>query len=169
MNFRDSIRSVLIRELNALKRELEAYDDESDIWRTPAGISNSAGTLALHLAGNLQAFVGAVLGDSGYERDRQVEFSRRDVPLSELISELDRTILIVDSTLQTLPDDRLQDLFPLVFGAQQVGTADFLVHLSTHLSFHLGQVDYHRRLVTGNNLSIDPQAISDLASAATTG
>jgi len=168
MNSRDSIRSVLIRELNALQRELGTYEDESDIWQIPAGISNSAGTLALHLAGNLQSFVGSLLGGSDYVRDRQAEFSRRDVPLTEMISELDRTILAVDTTLKALSDEQLLEPFPLVFGKTIVSTADFLVHLSTHLAFHLGQIDYHRRLVTGDNQSIGPQAITELASATLT-
>lgn len=165
MNTHDSIQSLLIRELHTLQRELDAYEEESDIWKLPAGISNSAGTLALHLVGNLQAFVGASLGASDYERDREAEFSRRDVPRTEIIQEIERTLEIVDSTLGSLAVERLHQPFPVAFGETRVATGDFLVHLATHLAFHLGQIDYHRRLVTADDRTVGPLAISELASA----
>jgi len=158
----------MARELRALRRELEAYGEEADIWHLPAGISNSAGTLALHLVGNLQCYVGAGLGESGYVRDRQAEFSRRDVPLAEMIREIERTIAVVDTTLLALADEKLSKPFPLALGDIRVSTGEFLIHLSTHLAFHVGQVDYHRRLVTGDNTSIGPLAIPELATATTT-
>jgi uncharacterized damage-inducible protein DinB len=167
MNTPQSVRAILLRELKALKRELEAYPDERVIWSTPPGIANSAGTLALHLAGNLQAFIGAALGNSGYRRNRQAEFERREVPRAELLAEIDQAIEAVDSTLLRLDDDQLTAPFPIEFGTLHVTTGDFLVHLATHLAFHLGQVDYHRRLSTGDSRSVSPAAIAELASALT--
>ena len=161
----EQLNAVLQRELRALARELKAYPDEADIWREPEGITNSAGTLTLHLLGNLQHFVGAILGATGYQRDRQAEFERRDIPRSELLEEIERTLLVVTTTLTALAEERLGEPFPTPFGDTSVITGDFLIHLATHLAFHLGQVDYHRRLVTGRNDSISPQAISDLHSA----
>lgn len=164
MNIQESIRAVLLRELRCLQRQLEAYEHETDIWLIPAGISNSAGTLTLHLVGNLQAFVGAVLGGTGYIRDRDAEFAQRDIPRNELLQAIAETIAIVDRTFGRIPDDRLAEPYPVVFGQTQVNTADFLLHLTTHLAFHGGQVDYHRRLVTGENRSTAPIAIPELAS-----
>ena len=161
----ESIRAILVRELRTLQRELEAYEDESQIWALPPGITNSAGTLALHVAGNLQAFVGAVLGGSGYVRDRRAEFQRRDTPRAELLAEIDTTIQAVGAALATLPAEKLDEPFPLEFGDLQVVTGDFLCHLSAHLAFHVGQVDYHRRVVTGDSTSVAPVAIPELASA----
>ncbi len=168
MKFQESIRSVLVREPEALRRELKAYGEDEDIWRRPSGIGNSAGNLALHLAGNLQSFVGTTLGATDYVRDRQAEFSRRDVPRAEVVAEIEQTIAVIDETLSTLADERLSRPFPLAFGDTTVSTGDFLIHLSTHLAFHVGQVDYHRRLITGENESIGPLAIPALASARAT-
>ena len=165
MTLSQSVRSIVIRELRALQRELESYEDAEQIWQIPPGISNSAGTLALHLVGNLQAFIGAALGDTGYVRHRAAEFSRRNVPLAELQQEIAGTIQAVDSTLQAFSDQRFNELYPIALGPVKVETGDFLVHLVAHLAFHLGQVDYHRRLVTGDNRSIGPLALPELASS----
>jgi len=58
---------ILVRDLNAVRRELEAYPDEQSVWALPPGVTNSGGTLAMHIAGNVQHFIGAVLGGSGYK------------------------------------------------------------------------------------------------------
>lgn len=165
MKVQASIRAILLRELRALQREVEAFENEESLWAVPPGIANSTGTLVLHLAGNLQSFVGSVLGDSGYVRDRQAEFERRGVSRTELLTEIENTIQVVDATLTALPEDRLSETFPFGFGDLQVTTGDFLIHLTTHLAFHVGQIDYHRRLTTGDPSSIGPVAIPQLASA----
>lgn len=162
------IRGVLTRDLRALQRELEAYPAESQIWEIAAGISNSAGSLTLHLTGNLQSFIGATLGGTDYVRDRPAEFSLRDVARAEMIRRIQQTIAVVDDILRGLPDESLGQPFPVDFGGTRVSTLDFLIHLSTHLAFHLGQVDYHRRLVTGDNQSVGAVAIPELASVRAT-
>jgi hypothetical protein len=85
-----AIAAIISRELSALERELNAYQTEEQVWALPPGLPNSGGTLALHAAGNLQHFVGAVMGGSSYVRDRDAEFQRRHVARSELIEELRR-------------------------------------------------------------------------------
>ena len=75
-----AVAALLERDLQALDREVNAYPDESSLWEVPEGITNSGGTLVLHLAGNIQHFLGARLADSGYVRDRAKEFSARGVP-----------------------------------------------------------------------------------------
>lgn len=168
MKLQESIRGILVRELRALQRELDEYGEEGELWQLPVGINNSAGTLALHLVGNLRAFVGATLGASDYVRDRDAEFSRRDVSRDEMIREIERTIIVVEETMRNLSDDQLSQPFPLAFGGIRVNTGDFLIHLATHLAFHVGQIDYHRRVVTGASESIAPLSIPELASVATT-
>lgn len=158
-------RHIIGRDLRALRRELLAYDDERDIWVIPAGISNSAGTLALHLAGNLRHFLGARLGGSGYARDRGSEFADRDVPRSELIDRIGRAEAEVVSALDALPPAAPPAPFPQDLGGTRVRTDDFLLHLVTHLAYHLGQVDYHRRLVTGANSGVGAMAIPELWTA----
>jgi uncharacterized damage-inducible protein DinB len=160
------IRAILRRDLGALRREIEAYADERDMWRVAPGISNCAGTLALHLAGNLQFFVGAVLGRSGYVRDRAAEFARRDVPRAELLREIDAALAAVESGMARLADAGLTQPYPQPPAGFAVTTGDFLLHLVAHLTYHLGQVDYHRRLLTKQAGQIRAVALGEIATAA---
>ena len=160
------IAAMLARELRTLVRELEAYPDDAGVWATPPGLPNSAGTLTLHLAGNLQHFLGAVLGGTGYVRRREAEFGTRGVPRAELIAQVQATIGVVE---QTLGGGRVIDLeaeYPDAIGGKfRVTTGDFLVHLAAHLAFHVGQVDYHRRLVSGSSRSVGVVAVPEMATA----
>lgn len=159
------IAAILIRDLNTLKRELARYATEEDVWKTPPGVTNSAGTLALHLAGNLQHYVGARLGGTGYVRDRDAEFSRRNVSRAELCSEIDSAIAAVAGALRDETALEGGVPFPERVGGYQVDAGDFVLHLVSHLAYHLGQVDGHRRIVTGESASVQAVAIGELASA----
>jgi uncharacterized damage-inducible protein DinB len=159
---RDVIQTVLLRELAALRRSVEIYPDDESLWRRPGAVPNAAGTLALHLAGNLQHYVGAVLGNSSYVRDREAEFSRRDVPREAVLAEIDAAAAAVERTLTSCGDDALASPYPEPLGSHTVATADFLVHLASHLAYHLGQVDYHRRMVTGVGNSVGAMAVGAL-------
>lgn len=143
------LRKILIRDVKALKRELEAYPDEPGLWLTPPGVSNSAGNLALHLAGNLRTFIGAQLGSNGYLRDREAEFSRRDVPRTEVLAQLDAAMQDIDATMPRVTDEDMSRPYPMPIGGVTLTTGEFLTHIAAHLAYHLGQVDYHRRVVTG--------------------
>jgi uncharacterized damage-inducible protein DinB len=159
-----SVRALLLRDLRGLRRELEAYPDDASVWALAPGISNAAGTLVLHVVGNLRHFLGAVLGRSGYVRDRDAEFSRRDVTRGELERELEAAIRTVESVLPALTEEDLARTYPVPVGGRQVRTADFLVHLVAHLDYHLGQVDYHRRMTTGG-AAIDTVSPAELPAA----
>lgn len=163
------LRGTLVRDLRALRREIEAYPEERDIWRVQPGISNSGGTLALHLAGNLRYFVGAVLGGTGYARDRDAEFNRRDAPRAELLAEIDAALAAVDAGLTRATEPDLARPYPHPIAGHTVTTGDFLVHLVAHFTYHLGQVDYHRRLLTGQAGQIRAVAVPELASATPAG
>lgn len=145
---------VILRELAAVRRSIEAYPDDASIWALPAGLPNAAGTLALHLAGNLQHYVGKVLGGSSYVRDRPAEFARRDVPRAEILAELDAATAAVARTLPTVSPHSLTQPYPEPIGGEVLSTETFLMHLAAHLAYHLGQVDYHRRVVTGNSQGV---------------
>jgi uncharacterized damage-inducible protein DinB len=149
------LRTLILRELNALVRELEAYPSEESVWALPEGISNSAGTLALHMAGNLHHFFGAILGGEDYTRDREGEFGDRDVPRPELIRRIQAAAAAVDRVLAGMDPEVLERPFPVELTPGRPHTGLFLTHLATHLSYHLGQVDYHRRLTTGDSTSVD--------------
>jgi uncharacterized damage-inducible protein DinB len=159
------IGGMMARELTTLKKELEAYPSEAEVWRVVPGIANSAGTLALHLAGNLRHFVGAVLGGTGYVRQRDFEFSARGVPRSELLAGIDAAIAEVGAALEGLDDAELGKEYPEPVANMRVDTGDFLVHLASHLAYHLGQVDYHRRIAGGSDGTVGAVAPGRLRSA----
>jgi hypothetical protein len=149
-----TVSSLMLRELDTFKRQIAAFPDDRGPWMAGAGIANTAGTLALHCAGNIQHFIGAKLCGTGYVRQRELEFSRRDVARAEIISELDRAIAAVE-LLGKKKDTDVPAVFPEVFGGKQVNTDVMLVHLAVHLGYHLGQADYHRRLTTGDSTALD--------------
>ncbi len=135
------------RDLKKLKTEITSYKDEKKIWEVSAEIKNSAGNLCLHICGNLQHFIGAVLGNSGYVRDRDSEFSRKNVPVEELIKEIDKTLEIVTETIRNFEEEKLIEIYPINVFGKEMTTGFFLAHLTTHLNYHLGQINYHRRLI----------------------
>lgn len=142
-------RRLILRDVDGLIRQIEAYEDEADLWTTPGGVGNSPGNLGLHVTGNLRLFIGHTLGGIEYTRDRDAEFARDDVPRAELVAGLRTAAAAVDQALADFPDDRLDELYPMEFGDARLITGRFLAHLCTHLAYHLGQVDYHRRITTG--------------------
>ena len=143
----ETLKSLFNRDLKKLKEEIEAYQSESLLWVIDKNISNSAGNLCLHLIGNLNTYIGAELGKTGYIRDRPLEFSAKDIPKNQLINKIDETIFVVNNTLDTLTEADLETIYPQIVFEKEMTTGFFLVHLSTHLAYHLGQINYHRRLV----------------------
>jgi uncharacterized damage-inducible protein DinB len=135
------------RDLEKLKTEISSFKDEKNIWELSGDIKNSAGNLCLHLCGNLQHFIGAVLGNSGYIRNRDAEFTRKDVPIRELVAEIELTIKVVEKTLKELEEEILQKTYPINVLGFEMTTEFFLTHLTTHLNYHLGQINYHKRLL----------------------
>ncbi|MNQ17855.1 hypothetical protein D3C85_308850 [compost metagenome] len=143
----ETLKSLFNRDLNKLKVEIESYQNENQIWAIDKNISNSAGNLCLHLIGNINNFIGTELGNTGYVRNRPLEFSLKDIPRSEIISKIDETILVVNTTLDSLSETDLKAIYPQIVFEKEMTTEFFLVHLSTHLAYHLGQINYHRRLL----------------------
>ena len=138
---------IFKRDLNKLKKEIELYSDEHNLWLVDKEITNSAGNLCLHLIGNLNAFIGADIGNTGYIRKRDLEFSLKNVPRIEIIRKINEVILIIETTLLELTAEDLQKEFSRRVFEEKMTTEYFLVHLTTHLSYHLGQINYHRRLL----------------------
>jgi len=160
-----SVAAILDRDLRALRREVEAYPDERGLWQEVPGISNVAGTLVLHLVGNLQHYLGARLGNTGYVRDRPAEFARRDVPRSELLRQIEAARAAVKAALSGPVQPEVTAEYPEAVGGSKVATGDYLIHLTTHFAYHLGQIDYHRRVVTGAAFAVDAMRPSELSSA----
>ena len=143
----ETLKILFKRDLSQLKVEIDLYPIEEKIWVIDHGIANSAGNLCLHLIGNLNFFIGAEIGKSGYVRNRPLEFSLKDTPKAKLIEQIEATLQVVDAALSTLKSKDLAKEYPILVFKDKMTTEYFLVHLATHLSYHLGQVNYHRRLL----------------------
>ena len=143
----DSLTTILLRDLNKLESELLLYTSEESLWRIEKSIKNPAGNLCLHLCGNLQYYIGAVLGNTGYIRNRDNEFAARNVSRENLLKEITQARKAISETLPSLTEAQLLSNYPVDVFGHPMTTLHFLVHLSTHLGYHLGQVNYHRRLV----------------------
>lgn len=142
-----TLKTLFRRDLEKLRLEINQYKNEDLIWHAERGIANSAGNLCLHLVGNLNTYLGAELGKTGYVRNRELEFSLRGIPKVELLKKIDDTIAVVDDALNILTDAQLDDEYPMLVFDEKTTTGYFLVHLTTHLTYHLGQINYHRRLL----------------------
>ena len=164
-NIVSGLAGMLDRDLRALRREVEAYPDDQSLWREIPGMPNVGGTLVLHLTGNLQHYMGAQLGRSGYVRNRPAEFTRRNVPRAELLREIEAARAAVQSGLAVVSSEALAADYPEVIAGSRVATGDYLVHLASHFAYHLGQLDYHRRAVTGENRGVDAMRPNELSSA----
>jgi uncharacterized damage-inducible protein DinB len=145
----DVLMQLFERDLKKLMVEIELYREEENIWRIEQGISNTAGNLALHLVGNLNTYIGAVIGKTGYVRNRELEFSQKNIPKAELLKKVEDTLRVVTQSLSHITDTELENEYPLLVWKEKTSTAYMLIHLSTHLAYHLGQINYHRRLIDG--------------------
>lgn len=143
----DTLKILFERDLHKIKEEIALYKNEAAIWNISNDITNSAGNLCLHLIGNLNTYIGAVFANTGYIRDRPLEFSLTNVARKELLDKLDATIKIVDSGLSKVPVQDMQDDFPILIWDKPISIEFTLIHLCTHLSYHLGQINYHRRML----------------------
>jgi len=143
----DILKSLYNRDLNKLKVEIESYQNEESLWKIDKHILNSGGNLCLHLLGNLNTYIGAELGETGYIRQRDLEFSMKDIPKTELLEKLESLIQIINSTLGKLSDDDLKKDYPTEALGYKMTTEYFLIHLLSHLNYYLGQINYHRRLL----------------------
>ncbi len=143
----ESLQSLYTRDLSKLKTEIESYQNEQALWKIDNDILNSGGNLCLHLVGNLKHFFGAILRNSGYVRNREEEFSLKNIPKSELIQQIEETLNVVISTLSQLSEEDLEKEYPIEALGYPMTTEYFLIHLFGHLGYHLGQINYHRRLL----------------------
>ncbi|MFY7888223.1 MAG: DinB family protein, partial [Spirosomataceae bacterium] len=141
MTLQTTLYRLFERDLTRLKVELNLYSDEQIIWQTTGQISNTAGNLTLHLLGNLNTYIGAVLGETGYVRDRPAEFSLKNIPRESLLEQIDALLIILQTTLEKLSDTAFEEEYPLLVFEEKTSTEYLLVHLTTHLTYHLGQIN----------------------------
>ncbi|WP_282043380.1 DinB family protein [Winogradskyella flava] len=143
----ETLIKLFKRDLSKLKEEINSYSNVSNLWQVDGLVSNSAGNLCLHLVGNLNHFIGATLGNTGYIRQRELEFSLKNVPKEDMIKQIDDTIVIVTNILKNLTEDDLKKEYRRNPSEDYMTTEYFLSHLAMHLAYHLGQINYHRRLL----------------------
>jgi uncharacterized damage-inducible protein DinB len=146
----NTLSELFGRELHKLEEEIKSFSNESLLWKTTGEIKNSAGNLCLHLCGNMQHFIGAGLGKSGYIRNRDAEFSSKNISREKLVEEIQKTKESVAGSLKKISDADLQAVYPQNFLGKDVTTEYFLIHLLSHFDYHLGQINYLRRIIEKN-------------------
>jgi hypothetical protein len=144
---KDTLKELIIRDLEKLKQEIEAYKNEEKLWYIDKGILNSAGNLCLHLVGNLNTYIGAEFGKTGYIRNREDEFALKNVPRTVLVDKVDKTIIMIGNTFDMMTEAQMNEKYPGDRPLNGASAEYFLVHLAIHLGYHLGQINYHRRLL----------------------
>lgn len=142
-----SLLQLFQRDIQKLYTEIELYQNESKIWEVLDDTSNSGGNLALHLTGNLNAYVGKNLGNIGYIRNREAEFSDKNISKETLLKSIEEVMKIVSNVLENLTDEQMKAVYPENVLGYEMTTEYFLIHLHGHLQYHTGQINYHRRVL----------------------
>jgi uncharacterized damage-inducible protein DinB len=143
----ETLKILFERDLKRLRKEVELYDNENNLWKIDKNITNSAGNLCLHLIGNLNTYIGKEIGKTDYIRNRELEFSLKNIPKAELLKKIDEIILIINNSLDKLTQEELIKEYPAMVFDTATSTEYLLMHLTTHLTYHVGQINYHRRLL----------------------
>lgn len=146
---KEEMAHLFNRDLDKLRLEIEAYEDETLLWQVCQGTANSGGNLCLHLLGNLNTYIGSIVGETGYIRDRPQEFLQKNIPRASLLEEISKLRTVITHTLLETNELRLREPYPDQVLGLPMSTAHFFGHLMGHLNYHLGQINYHRRILTG--------------------
>lgn len=145
------LREIFLKNLGKLRNEIESYNNEEDIWKLAGSISNTPGNLCLHLCGNLQHYIGALIGKSGYKRNRDAEFSKKNVSRHDLLMEINITEEIIASVFSSLNPKDLEKLFPEKTFGDNAANRDAILECLSHFTYHLGQINYHKRILEANS------------------
>ncbi len=144
----EKLLALYLRDLDKLKEEISLFPNESSIWMLHGDIKNSTGTLALHLIGNLKHFIGAQLGNTGYIRNRDKEFTDKNVSREILLKEVDEVIAIMQKVLPLISDEKFNSEYPIEFLGNKKTAGEILFILYGHLNYHLGQINYYRKMLS---------------------
>ena len=143
----EELQKLYVRDIERLQKEIEAFTSEENLWQIRGHITNPAGNLALHLVGNLSTYIGKNLGEQSYIRNREAEFASKYIPRQTLLEQIAAVKEIVRTTLQTLKPEDLDQTYPENVLGYEMKTGFFLIHLLAHFSYHLGQINYIRRIL----------------------
>lgn len=142
----NSFKQLYINFLNSLRDEISSYKEPENIWLLKGSISNTPGNLCLHVCGNLNHFFGAVIGNTGYIRERDLEFSKKILSREELINDIEQTKIMIGKIFDGLTPDDINKIYPINKFGENVTYGFIFSRLVSHLSYHLGQINYHRRI-----------------------
>jgi len=135
------------RDIRKLIEEVNLFRDEKNLWETQGSVKNSCGNLVLHIIGGLNHYIGATLAQTGYIRDRDQEFIRKGVERKDLVIQLEELIPLINETMNALNPEEMEAEFPILYDNQNTSTSYVLVQMLIHLNYHLGQVNYLRRIL----------------------
>ena len=135
------------RDIRKLIEEINLFRNEENLWRTEGSVKNSCGNLILHIIGGLNYLIGATLAHTGYVRNREQEFIRKGVERKELVTQLEELIPMINKTLNDLSRGDMETEYPIFFDKSKTSISYVLTQLLLHLNYHLGQVNYLRRIL----------------------
>ena len=147
MSITSDLRFLFDRDLGKLSQQIESFPNDEALWQTLPGVTNAAGNLALHIEGNLREYVGRQLGNLPYQRKRDLEFSSKGLSRAELSTHLAELRRSIPTVIEELSAEQMEMEYPEVVLGTPISTQQFLIHLHGHLNWHLGQVDYLRRIM----------------------
>ncbi|MEN9686126.1 MAG: hypothetical protein RLZZ28_1912 [Bacteroidota bacterium] len=143
---KENLALLFEKDMRKLQKEINSYSSEANLWLAGNGITNAGGNLCLHLLGNLQHYIGLQIGGFAYTRNRPLEFSDKNVPITVINELIEHTIQVVTAALKNMPESSLDTDYPENVLGESMTHEYFLLHLLAHLNYHLGQINYHRRL-----------------------
>ena len=157
--FSTSLAALLRRDLTRLVQQIHSFPDDAALWQTLPGVSNCAGNLILHLEGNLREYVGRRLGGISYERNRPAEFTQTGLSRAELARRIESLHAIPEAVERITEEQWFSDCGDMLPGGRSMGQA--LLSLYGHFHYHLGQIDYLRRILTNGSAVSHAQLTRD--------
>jgi hypothetical protein len=148
MSIAKELGALYRRDLTRLIQQIEAYPNDATLWQTHPAITNSAGNLVLHLEGNLREYIGRQLGNIPYTRKRELEFSSRGISQEELLRRVAELKVTIPSVIERLSPEQFEMEYPEIVLQRATSTHEFVIHLHGHLNWHMGEIDYLRRILT---------------------
>ena len=138
---------IIIKDIGKLREEISLFKNDADLWKLTGGIKNTPGNLCLHICGNLKHYLGEALGNTGFKRDRDSEFTKKGISKEELLKEIDETAGVISRCLNTLNEEKLGEKYPRDYYGDNITVGHALVITALHFNYHLGQINYHRRII----------------------
>jgi uncharacterized damage-inducible protein DinB len=143
--------SLRRHHLPRIERCFELLSPEQ-IWWRPNPASNSAGNLALHLAGNVRQWIVSGLGGAPDSRRRDEEFAERGpLPGPELVKVLNASVKDACRVLRRLSATDLARIYAIQ--RLRVTGLNAVFHVVEHFAFHTGQIIFISKQQIGEDLA----------------